>query len=195
MSGGWRVRHTNGRVSPTVLEVPQMVQRLNPRCKTLGSLPLTSESMCFYGPHSTFAPIASPGPEVQPNPGNDLLWIVHGSARLGWDGDVAAYADLMDRLRTQDKATGLLIFGGGGVTAYEIEQMLRRHHPVAIATEFGGFGNELVRSCRGEDGIDARTQAILDKWRDNRFEPKGFEVLRSPEECSTWLTAQGFMES
>lgn len=193
MSGGWRVRGKDGRVDATVLEVPQMVRQLNPRCRTLGSLPLTSETMCFYGPASSFAPLDTPGPEVQPNPGNDLLWVVTGPEPLHWNGDVLAYVGLMDRMRAAGKATGLLVFGGGGVTAHEIETAMTHGHPVAVAGGFKGFGYELAQWLRGVQDIDVRTENILTAWQDRNFTGEGLVELETPGDCAAWLTSLGLV--
>lgn len=192
MSGGWRVCE-DGRVAGTVLEVPQLAQFSNPACCTLGSVPLTSETMCFYGPFSTFAPTDQPGPSVRANPGNDMLWVVLSDEPLHPNDDIEPCFNLKDHMKAQGKATGLLVFGGGEAAAREIRIALEREHPVGLVRGFNGFAVDLIHIYDGHpELINPMSVHILEQWQEVGLKPSGFEVINSPMEGRDWLSRYGF---
>jgi hypothetical protein len=199
MSGGTRILdESDGRVVMSILELPMLIREQwgNPTVRTLGSMPRTTATMSYRGRHSTFVPSDKIETNTLAHPGLDVFWVVQVDASqiAGWNGDLLAYFALMDLLRAEGAATGLLVLGGGAVTAQEIRMSQEHGHPVGVSQGLGQFADDLINWDEGRFGqVTPKGRAIIEGWQRGGYDWSNYTVLETPEAGQAWLTMLGLM--
>jgi hypothetical protein len=200
MSGGTRVLNSDDpTVMMSILEFPSLIRDRwgSPTVRPIGSMPRTTQTMSYQGEHSTFVPGDTLDSRTLAHPGLDLLWIVQLGADqvAGWDGDLPAYFALMDLMYAEGLNTGLLVSGGGTVTAQEIRMAQEHGHPVGLMAGFGRFADDLINFDSGHGSrVTSQGARIINDWAAEGYDWRNYLVVDSPGEGREWLRAVGLME-
>jgi hypothetical protein len=200
MSGGTRVLDDDYRTVMTILELPSLIRSWNPTCRTLGSMPRTTPTMSLVG-DSRFVPSDQVDAKTLIHPGLDVAWIVQLNASettADWGLDLPGYFDLMDDLRgdtgDEQMATGLIVWGGGAVTAREIMEAVTRGHPVAVIAGSGRFADSFgAWKYNLPDEVDPAFLPTLEAWRDAGFDFEAPHLIGRPRELQSWLRSHRFL--
>ncbi|HVI69365.1 MAG TPA: hypothetical protein VM581_02810 [Magnetospirillaceae bacterium] len=195
MSGGTRITNGDHQVVMTILELPALIRGWHPSCRTLGSVPRTTETMSLIGPYSTFVPSDRLDGHTLAHPGNDMLWIVqiNASQTSGYDLDIPLYLDVMDLVKAEGQATGLFVWSGGRVTAMEIREALLRGHPCGVVIHSGRIATDLFFWLNGgHDQIAPDNRRIFGGWKKEGLDLSALTLLDTPDETHAWLDACNF---
>jgi len=148
-SGGTRQTNKEGLIDPMVTDVPGVIAEDNPGCVALGTVPrvdmltLQQESRLVLDQYGTV-----------PNPSMlGILVVQNGSdGTLGWDGDVKAYAALMNQWRDCGgfKSLGLISWNGGAVTKDEVIMSIKQGWKTILVSGTGRVTDELVAERKAD---------------------------------------------
>lgn len=195
MSGATRVLGDDREVMMTVLELPGLIRRWNPTCMACGSVPRTTETTSLFGEHSTWVPSDKIDSKTLANPEIDLFWFVqqNASTTSTYDGDLEVYGQLMTSLKDRGLPTGLVVWGGGAVTAQEVHQAVRLGHPCVVVPQSGRIASALYSWVHGENSAtDKPFMPLLGSWSKQGFDFRAVEFAATPAELRAWLEQRGF---
>ena len=149
-SGATRKLNAEGQIDPMVTEVPGVVAAANPGAVALGTAPRT-DTLQIAG--ESRLELDKDGTLINPSLSGVLVVQDGPDNTLGWDGDVAAYVSLMERLKTYGwfEAVGLVTWNGGGVTQTEIMQAAKRGWPTLLVKGSGRKTDEFVERLAIQD--------------------------------------------
>lgn len=172
-SGGTRETQ-DGRVKLMITDILQlMAEHARGRVVTLGTVPRTDTLRLVDNSR-----LVLDAYDTAPQPGVHQLVVLqpYGSERrLGWDGDVVAYLDMMARYlmvgsisRVQARPV-LVAIEGGQIVRQEIVLAASRGFPVILCQGYGRQTDAVARSlAAGEDvscSIDGRTVTVPRQYR------------------------------
>ena len=199
MSGGTRVLGDDDRAAMTILEIPWLIRRWHPECRTLGSAARTRETSSLVGARSTFIPSDQIDSDTIVHPGIDLFWFVQVTASQTTDDhglDVPLYFDHMDDMREEGAATGLWIWGGGRVTTQEITLALKRGHPCAVVKGSGRIADALASWVKQSDApLDPAYVGRIEQMLDEGADMSNLTVIHDPAGTQRWLRRTGLSEA
>ena len=197
MSGGTRVLGDDDEVAMTILELPWLLRKWHPTCRTLGSAPRTKETSSLVGDHSTFIPSDQLDGNTIVHPGLDVFWFVQVNASqttADWSLDVPLYVQLMSMLQTDGAATGLWVWGGGAVTAQEITEALAHGHPCAVVRGSGRIADAVALWKDGSHHvIDDTNRALIERMIAAGTNLSDITVINTPPQTQQWLRRAGLV--
>ncbi|HCC23807.1 TPA: hypothetical protein DF272_06565 [Candidatus Falkowbacteria bacterium] len=142
-SGGTRAINQDGSINLMVTEVPGVIASSNPDCVALGTAPRTDIMSLRGESHLVFD---ENGATL--NPSHEAILIVQDGAdgRLGWDGDLRAYTQLMEQWKTYARfsALGVIAWNGGSVTKKEIINSAEHGWSTILVAGSGRAADEMI---------------------------------------------------
>lgn len=150
-SGATRSVGQDGSLDPMVTDVPALLALQNEGCVGLGTLPKTETALRLVGQGELVLDEWG----TRPNPGMAAVLLVQESAdgKLGWNGDVATYFELMEQWVESGgfTAAGLVTWNGGAITEEEIFAAAARKWPVFLVKGSGRVTDEIVAKLEQQD--------------------------------------------
>ena len=205
MSGGTRVLEEgintgNPTGLMTIVEVPALLNQLNPRIRTLGHAPRTGQ-LGYEGAHSSFSITEKPDAKVIANPDYHMLWLVQENASdtSGWNGDLGPYGEFMCLVRDAGMGdAGQVCWNGGGVTAEEIELSLTHQFQTLLIRGSGRITDDFINAYDNKWAkVTDRSREMLETMLAKPEVKKGLELVSvvdctKPREGQRWLRKHNF---
>ena len=176
-SGGTRQVDGDGRTDPMVTDVPGVIARLNPGSVVLGTVPRTE--MLTLQEDSRLV-LNQYGNVLNPDM-HGILVVQNGpDGELDWDGDLAAYFQLMQHWRDYAgfTALGLIAWNGGPVTREEIMRSAKKGWPTIVVTGTGRVADEISQQfIKGDLALMSQLPKEHQLWFTSKENPQTLHRL------------------